>query len=48
MTKSTKASIRSEIQRHSSDSAQFAGKRDLFYSVNGIGNGTRGLRPHKK
>ncbi|MFR7759859.1 MAG: hypothetical protein ACLU1X_02515 [Peptoniphilus grossensis] len=48
MTKSTKASIRSEIQRHSSDSAQFAGKRDLFYSVNGIDNGTWGLRPHKK
>ncbi len=43
-----KASIHSVVQRHSSDSTQFAGKRDIFYSVNGIGNGTWGLRSHKK
>lgn len=43
-----KASIQSVIQRHSSDSTQFSGKRDIFYSVNGIGNGTWGLRSHKK
>lgn len=44
----TKASIQSVIQRHSSDSTQYAGKKDIFYSVNGIGNGTWGLRSHKK
>lgn len=43
-----KASIQSVIQRHSSDSTQFSGKRDIFCSVNGIGNGTWGLRSHKK
>lgn len=43
-----KTSIHSVVQRHSSDSTQFAGKRDIFYSVNGIGNGTWGLRSHKK
>ncbi len=43
-----KASIRSAIQRYSSDSTQFAGKQDIFYSVNGISNGTWGLRSHKK
>ena len=43
-----KASIRCDIERHSSDSTQFAGKRDIFYSVNGIDNGTWGLRSHKK
>lgn len=48
MTKNTKATIRAEIERHSSDSTQFAGKRDAFYSVNGLGNGTWGLRSHKK
>lgn len=48
MTKNTKASIRAEIERHSSDSTQFNGKKDIFYSVNGIGNGTWGLRSHNK
>ncbi|KGF11440.1 hypothetical protein HMPREF1633_05345 [Tissierellia bacterium S5-A11] len=48
MTKNTKASIRFEIQRHSSDSTQFNGKKDLFYSEYGLGNGIWGLRAHKK
>lgn len=43
-----KASIQSVIQRHSSDSTQYAGKKDIFYSVNGIGNGTWGLKSHNK
>ncbi|WP_019132000.1 hypothetical protein [Peptoniphilus obesi] len=47
MTKNLKASIRAVIEKHSSDSTQFNGKKDLFYSVNGLGNGTWGLRSHK-
>lgn len=43
-----KASIHSVIQRYSSDSTQFTGKRDIFYSVYGIGNGTWGLRSYRK
>ena len=48
MTTGVKAAIRAEIERNSSDSTQFKGKRDLFYSVNGLGNGTWGLRSYKK
>ncbi|MFR6485732.1 MAG: hypothetical protein ACLUOP_13100 [Intestinibacter bartlettii] len=48
MSNNVKASIRCEIERNSSDSTQYAGKKDIFYSVNGIGNGTWGLRSHKK
>ena len=40
MSNNIKASIRCEIERYSSDSTQFTGKKDIFYSVNGIGNGT--------
>ena len=48
MTTGVKAAIRAEIERNSSDSTQFEGKRDHYYSVNGLGNGTWGLRSYKK
>ena len=48
MSNNIKASIRSVIERYSSDSTQFTGKRDIFYSVYGIGNGTWGLRSYRK
>ena len=38
------AVIRKEIERHSSDSRAWEGKRDLFYSVDGLGKGVWGLR----
>lgn len=38
------AVIRRTIQQHSSDSHSFLGKKDLFYSVDGIGHGVWGLR----
>lgn len=38
------AGIRKEIETHSSDSANFNGKDDIFYSVCGLGNGVWGLR----
>ena len=41
---SWKAIIRAIIERNSSDSKLFAGKKDLFYSVEGIGKGIWGLR----
>ena len=45
------AVVRRTIQQHSSDSQSYLGKEDLFYSVNGIGRGTWGLRkyfPHSE
>lgn len=39
-----KAGIRKNIEDHSSDSMNYKGKEDLFYSVDGIGNRTWGLR----
>ncbi|WP_295072569.1 hypothetical protein [Ruminococcus sp.] len=39
-----KAAIRKVIEDHSSDSRNFKGKNDIFYSVKGIGNGVWGLR----
>lgn len=44
LTYGRKAGIRKTIEDHSSDSMNFKGKEDLFYSVNGIGNGIWGLR----
>lgn len=41
-----KATIRHEIQTHSSDSELFEHKADLFYSVSGKGKGKWGLRSH--
>ena len=43
-TKGRQAGIRKIIEDHSSDSLNFKGKEDLFYSVHGLGNGTWGLR----
>lgn len=40
---SYKAIIRSILERHSSDSTVFDGKENLFYSVDGLGNGHWGL-----
>lgn len=48
MTSIRKASIRAVIERYSSDSTQFNGEKNIFYSVHGLGNGTWGLRSHKK
>ena len=39
--------VRNEIERHSSDSAAYNGKEDVFYSVEGIGKGVWGLREPK-
>lgn len=36
--------VQSEIQKHSSDSQAFSGGRDLFFSSEGIGKGSWGLR----
>ena len=44
LTPGKKAGIRKNIEDHSSDSMNYKGKEDLFYSVDGIGNGTWGLR----
>ena len=48
VNKNVKAAIRSVIERYSSDSTQFTGKSDVFYSVHGLGNGTWGLRSYRK
>lgn len=44
LTPGKKAGIRKNIEDHSSDSMNYKGKEDLFYSVYGVGNGTWGLR----
>lgn len=44
LSKNFEAVIRQTIEVHSSDSAAFNGKHDLFYSVYGKGNGYWGLR----
>ena len=44
LTPGRKAGIRKNIEDHSSDSMNYKGKGDLFYSVHGVGNGTWGLR----
>ncbi len=38
LTPGRKAGIRKNIEDHSSDSMNYKGKEDLFYSVDGIGN----------
>lgn len=43
LPKSYKAIIRATLERYSSDSMAFEGAEDLFYSVDGIGNGHWGL-----
>ena len=44
LTPGIKAGIRKNIEDHSSDSMNYKGKKDLFYSANGIGSGDWGLR----
>ena len=44
LTPGKKAGIRKNIEDHSSDSDNFKGKEDLFYSVEGKGKGVWGLR----
>lgn len=44
LSKDWHAVLRRTIQQHSSDSQSWLGKRDLFYSVDGIGRGVWGLR----
>lgn len=44
LTPGRKAGIRKNVEDHSSDSMNFKWKEDLFYSVDGIGNVTWGLR----
>ncbi len=39
-----KATVRGVIERHSSDSEAYLGKKDIFYSVDGLGQGIWGLR----
>lgn len=41
---SWKAVVRATIERNSSDSLAYGGKNDIFYSVDGLGNGIWGLR----
>lgn len=44
LTPGRKAGIRKNIEDHSSDSMNYKGRKDLFYSVYGLGNGIWGLR----
>lgn len=44
LPKSWKEVVRKEIEANSSDSRYHQGKRDVFYSVNGIGEGRWGIR----
>ena len=47
LTPGQKAGIRKSIEDHSSDSKNFKGKDDIFYSVHGIGDGCWGLRNYQ-
>ncbi|MFR3566704.1 HNH endonuclease [Paeniclostridium sordellii] len=44
---SWKAVVRATIERNSSDSLAYGGKNDIFYSVDGLGNGIWGLRNYE-
>ncbi|MBP2173292.1 HNH endonuclease [Methanococcus voltae] len=44
LSRTWKSSIRGVIERYSSDSKVFTNTRDIFYSVDGLGNGIWGLR----
>lgn len=44
LTYGRRAGIRKTIEDHLSDSMNYKGKKDIFYSVSGIGNGEWGLR----
>lgn len=44
LPESLDAVVRKELEYNSSDSSNWNGRRDLFFSVHGIGNGVWGLR----
>lgn len=44
LTDGQKAGIRKAIEDNSSNSKNYKGKNNIFYSVNGIGKGVWGLR----
>ena len=44
ITDGQEAGIRKTIEDHSSDSKNYKGQKDIFYSVDGIGKGIWGLR----
>lgn len=44
VNKNWQAAVRQTIETHSSDSDAFAGKKDIFYSVEGKGNGIWAIR----
>ena len=44
LPQSYKAIIRATLEQYSSDSTVYGGQEDLFYSVDGLGNGHWGLR----
>lgn len=44
LTKTQEATVRKEIERFSSDSQNWEGRKDLFYSVHGLGRGVWGVR----
>lgn len=44
LTPTWQAGVRREIERHSSDSAAWEGRRNVFFTVEGIGRGVWGLR----
>jgi 5-methylcytosine-specific restriction endonuclease McrA len=48
LPKTWKAVIRRNVQNFSSDSAGYKGRKDIFYSVEGIGSGVWGLRSYLK
>lgn len=44
LPKSWQSTVRKELEHNSSDTSSYKGKFDLFYSVQGLGNGIWGLR----
>lgn len=47
LTNGQRAGIRKAIEDHSSDSRNYKGKKDIFYSVSGLGSGEWGLRKYR-
>jgi len=47
LSKTWRNTIRCEIERRSSDSVAFTGKKDIFYSIHGLGEGWWGLRNYR-
>lgn len=46
LTYGQRAGIRKAIEDRSSDSKNFKGKKDIFYSVNGLGSSVWGLNKY--